>query len=225
MRQEHPSQTADVPPLTSKHELKNIIVNPSQNQYIRPQIAGGFWCRSPFIDTHSTKVFVPDGTILQYLEHILSLIPPPKDYSAAGYTIPTDGVYKTAIYSTYTAFTRSTLGPQPPTTSPTTPPAATLAPTPGPSTGLNSGAKAGIGIGFGVAVGAYAIASLAAFFWMRRRKALQKKSTHHNGHYDVSSKEEPTYGYTGELSADAQVQKPELPSVHEVRRPMHEIQA
>ncbi|KAL8731653.1 MAG: hypothetical protein Q9181_004240 [Wetmoreana brouardii] len=95
-------------------------------------------------------------------------------YASAGYTVPTDGVYKTATYPTLTATTRSTAALA---TGATTTPTATGSPasasaTSTPSSGLGSGAKAGIGIG--AAVGALAIIGIGVFLWMRRRRNLNR---------------------------------------------------
>ncbi|KAL8725361.1 MAG: hypothetical protein Q9166_007421 [cf. Caloplaca sp. 2 TL-2023] len=91
-------------------------------------------------------------------------------YANADYAIPTDGVYKTATYSTMTATTRSSATATDATTSATSP-TATPSPTPTPDPGLSTGAKAGIGIG--VALGIIIIGAAAAFLWMRRRKTLK----------------------------------------------------
>ncbi|KAL8698534.1 MAG: hypothetical protein Q9201_006518 [Fulgogasparrea decipioides] len=95
-------------------------------------------------------------------------------YASAGYTVPTNGVYKTATYPTLTATTRLTATSA---TSATTTPTATGSPaspstTSMPSPGLGSGAKAGIGIG--AAIGALAITGIAVFLWMRRRRNLNR---------------------------------------------------
>lgn len=156
-------------------------------------------------------------------------------YSSANLVIPTDGVYKTATYSTNTATTRSTLAPQAATPSPTVTPSPAVTPTatatPTPSSGLSSGAvQAAIVIG--AAGGVLALVGLAIFFWMRRRKTLQRRSTdtdiplRHNEYYGVPWKEEPATvnGYKGELPADAGVQRQELSGENEPKRQTHEMQ-
>ncbi|KAL8637251.1 MAG: hypothetical protein Q9228_005460 [Teloschistes exilis] len=96
-------------------------------------------------------------------------------YASAGYTIPTNGVYKTATSSTLTATTRSS-----PTsaagaiTTPTSASTPTPSPTPA-SSGLSSGAKAGIGVGAAVAV--IALIAIATFLWLRRKRHLRKAHT------------------------------------------------
>ncbi|KAL8899760.1 MAG: hypothetical protein Q9207_006031 [Kuettlingeria erythrocarpa] len=159
----------------------------------------------------------------------------PDYYSSANLVIPTDGVYKTATYSTYTATTRSipaasqaaqtplTLAPTPAVTPA---PAPTPAPTPAPasSSDLSSGAKAGIGIG--AAAGALAIAGLAIIFWTRRRKTLQRRSTDTN----IAPKHNEYQGlpttFKGELPADREVmRRQELAGEYEPKRQTHEMQA
>ncbi|KAI4193996.1 MAG: hypothetical protein LQ348_002719 [Seirophora lacunosa] len=87
-------------------------------------------------------------------------------YSSAGYTIPTDGVYKAPSSTASTATNPSVPATAAASTSPASLPTSSGAPPPSP--GLSSGAKAGIGIG--VALGVFLLVGLAAFFWMRRRK-------------------------------------------------------
>ncbi|KAL8999191.1 MAG: hypothetical protein Q9188_005934 [Gyalolechia gomerana] len=158
----------------------------------------------------------------------------PDYYSSAGYTVPTDGVYQSATYSTYTATTRSTPPPKTAITSgastvttirtytPTLTPISISTPTPAPdsSSGLGSGAKAGIGIGMAIAAGALVIAGLAIYFWMRRRKTHSKRSPtqlapgKNNGYEGMPIQEHeavPMYGgVMGELPAGSK--RPELDS-------------
>ncbi|KAL8832972.1 MAG: hypothetical protein Q9170_004608 [Blastenia crenularia] len=149
----------------------------------------------------------------------------PDYYSSAGYTIPTDGVYKTATQSTYTATTRSTPASQAANTSPATPTSTSSpTPTPAPSSGLSSGAKAGIGVG--VVLGVLAIAALAIFFWMRKRKAnLKRAPTQGNMEYKgvPMQEQEPMYGnFKGELPADSA--RMELDSEPQPKMRTHEMQ-
>ncbi|KAI4241575.1 MAG: hypothetical protein LQ352_007420 [Teloschistes flavicans] len=96
----------------------------------------------------------------------------PDYYASAGYTIPTNGVYQTATYSTFTATTRSSpISAAGATTTPTQPSTPTPSPTPATSS-LSSGAKAGIGVGAAVAV--IALIGIAIFLWMRRKKHLRR---------------------------------------------------
>ncbi|KAL8803125.1 MAG: hypothetical protein Q9182_003375 [Xanthomendoza sp. 2 TL-2023] len=114
-------------------------------------------------------------------------------YASVGYTIPTDGVYKTELYSTATPITRSSntitaTGATSTGNSPSTPPPAS--PTATPSPGLSTGAKAGIGVG--VALGVLIIAAAAAFLWMRRRKSMQSEREKQNlGGYSGLSQDPP----------------------------------
>ncbi len=150
-------------------------------------------------------------------------------YSSANLVIPTDGVYKTATYSTYTATTRSTSASQAvqsgPTSAPTPAEMPTSAPTPAPtpSSDLSSSAKAGIGIG--AAVGALAIAGLAIFFSMRRRKTLRRRSTDTNIALKHSEYEGVQTPCKGELPADGEVmRRQELAGDYEPKRQRHEMQ-
>ncbi|KAL8766689.1 MAG: hypothetical protein Q9209_006619 [Squamulea sp. 1 TL-2023] len=98
-------------------------------------------------------------------------------YALAGFTIPTDGVYKAAISSTSTSSTSTTSSSSSTatvasaTTSSGTGPTAVSVTTPAPSSGLSIGAKAGIGAG--IAAGVLIVAATAIFLWIRRRKNLK----------------------------------------------------
>ncbi|KAL8933230.1 MAG: hypothetical protein Q9216_006463 [Gyalolechia sp. 2 TL-2023] len=133
-------------------------------------------------------------------------------YSSARYTIPTNGVYQTATYSTNTATTRSTSAPQAAITSGASLLTNTSSANPAPdsSSGLGSGAKAGIGVG--IAAGALATAGLALFFWLRRRKTHTKRgatelASELSNYKDTKMQENgpaPMYsGFMGELPVDA----------------------
>ncbi|KAI4206398.1 MAG: hypothetical protein LQ346_001107 [Caloplaca aetnensis] len=184
-------------------------------------------------------LFFPKRLRIYQVEHILLNPYTPSDpalkshcldyYSSANLVIPTDGVYKTATYSTYTATTRSIPASQAAQTASTSAPTPTVTPAPAPtptstsSSDLSSGAKAGIGIG--AAAGALAIAGLAIFFWMRRRKTLQRRSTDtniapkHNEYQGVPTK------FKGELSADTEVmRRQELAGEYEPKSQPHEMQ-
>ncbi|KAI4151768.1 MAG: hypothetical protein L6R39_001957 [Caloplaca ligustica] len=146
-------------------------------------------------------------------------------YASAGQTIPTDGVYKTSTYSTYTTTMRTT---DAATTGPTTTPSPTSSPspTPSPSSGLSNGAKAGTGIG--VTVGAIVIALTAYFLWMRRRKAIKKNADAPASAYrDYSGvPQEPTLIYSkSELPTDSQVIEMDALSPSERGSRLHEMLA
>ncbi|KAL8789084.1 MAG: hypothetical protein Q9213_001347 [Squamulea squamosa] len=95
-------------------------------------------------------------------------------YALAGFTIPTDGVYKAATSTTSTtSSTSSTATVASTTTSSGTGPTAVSVNTPAPSSGLSTGAKAGIGVG--IAAGVLVVAAAAIFLWIRRRKNLKNE--------------------------------------------------
>lgn len=90
-------------------------------------------------------------------------------YALAGYTIPTDGVYKKA--SATSTSSSSTATADSATTSAAAGPSAAASPESDPSSGLSTGAKAGIGIGVAAAV--LILAGAGVFLWMRRRKTVR----------------------------------------------------
>ncbi|CAL8578007.1 hypothetical protein XPA_003809 [Xanthoria parietina] len=90
-------------------------------------------------------------------------------YALAGYTIPTDGVYKKA--SATSTSSSSTATADSATTSAAAGPSAAPSPESDPSSGLSTGAKAGIGIGVAAAV--LILAGAGVFLWMRRRKTVR----------------------------------------------------
>ncbi|KAI4108349.1 MAG: hypothetical protein LQ339_002250 [Xanthoria mediterranea] len=116
-------------------------------------------------------------------------------YALAGYTIPTDGIYKPAITSSTstsstsaTATTRTTTSAATgTTTSAATSPSAVSSSDPSPSSGLSAGAKAGIGVGIAVGVLAVAGTTTAIFLFMRRRREPQ------NGTEQSTMSSDPQY--------------------------------
>ncbi|CAO1599042.1 hypothetical protein XANCAGTX0491_002787 [Xanthoria calcicola] len=98
-------------------------------------------------------------------------------YALAGYTIPTDGIYKAAITSSTSTSSTSATAATGTTTSATTSPSAVSSPDPTPSPGLSTGAKAGIGVG--AAAGILAVAGALIFLFMRRRKSLKNGQQQH----------------------------------------------
>ncbi|KAL8681057.1 MAG: hypothetical protein Q9186_002769 [Xanthomendoza sp. 1 TL-2023] len=111
----------------------------------------------------------------------------PAYYASVGYTIPTDGVYKTETYSTATATTRSSSSITAAGATSTANPAP-VSSTPAPSTGLSTGAKAGIGVG--VALGVLILAAAAVLLWMRRRKTVNGEREKQNyGRYSGVSQD------------------------------------
>ncbi|KAL8691458.1 MAG: hypothetical protein Q9218_003322 [Villophora microphyllina] len=156
-------------------------------------------------------------------------------YASAGYTIPTNGVYKTATLSTLTATTRSNpASAAGATTTPTPTSTPTPSPIPASSSGLSSGAKAGIGVG--AAVGALAIIGIAGFLWMRRRKTLRRDGAAIDGagaggygtggmQYQGVPSHEPQHGEyyfksempTEPASAEMDTQSPTVKTTHEMQ--------
>ncbi|KAI4256819.1 MAG: hypothetical protein L6R42_006010 [Xanthoria sp. 1 TBL-2021] len=90
-------------------------------------------------------------------------------YALAGYTIPTDGVYKTATAASTSSSSTATADST--TTSAAAGPSAVSSPEPAPSSGLSTGAKAGIGVGIAAAV--LILAAAGIFLWMRRRRTVR----------------------------------------------------
>lgn len=104
--------------------------------------------------------------------------------------------------------------------------ASTAAPTP-PSR-LSSGTNAGVGVG--IAVGALAIAGLAIFVWMRRRKTPRKSADMHTTLHDDSHKGVPSNyvstaieGFKRELPGEPS-ERHELASAPASTRQMPEMQ-
>ncbi|KAI4278604.1 MAG: hypothetical protein L6R38_005198 [Xanthoria sp. 2 TBL-2021] len=89
-------------------------------------------------------------------------------YALAGYTIPTDGVYKTATAASTSS--SSTASADSATTSAAAGPSAVTSPEPAPSSSLSTGAKAGIGVGIAAAV--LILAATGIFLWMHRCKTV-----------------------------------------------------
>ncbi|KAI4231704.1 MAG: hypothetical protein LQ349_005439 [Xanthoria aureola] len=98
-------------------------------------------------------------------------------YALAGYTIPTDGIYKAAITSSTSTSSTSATAATGTTTSAATSPSAPSSSDPSPSSGLSGGAKAGIGVGVAVGVLAVAGAAAAIFLFMRRRRQKPQNGT------------------------------------------------
>ncbi|CAL8574647.1 hypothetical protein XPA_000602 [Xanthoria parietina] len=125
-------------------------------------------------------------------------------YARAGYTIPTDGIYKPAITSSTSTSSTSATAATGTTTSAATSPSALSPSDPAPSPGLSTGAKAGIGIG--AAAGILAVAGALIFLFIRRRKNLKNGQQQHamssHTQYDAVPQEpgqmqEQTTGYHG----------------------------
>ncbi|KAL8954581.1 MAG: hypothetical protein Q9193_007188, partial [Seirophora villosa] len=121
-------------------------------------------------------------------------------YSSAGFTIPTDGVYRAPYSTASTATSPSVPAAAAASTSPASLPTSSGAQPPSP--GLSSGAKAGIGIG--VALGVFLLVGLAAFFRMRRRKPKNETDAqpNHQKYKDVPPSDGSVmYGFPQDLPA------------------------
>lgn len=129
-------------------------------------------------------------------------------YALAGYTIPTDGVYKTATAASTSSSSTTTA--ESATTSAAAGPSALSSPEPDPSSGLSTGAKAGIGVGIAAAV--LILAAAGIFLWMRRRKTVpndREKPELPNSHQYSGVPQEPEPGQ--EQNMDNYYKTSELP--------------